>query len=103
MPLEEFRSRETIQAAYFDGSLESALEVARLFPSRLQIEFTGDDGAFLLRAVSQAAFLPANVWLYRNGSGHVEWRDHEELTKRWERLGEATAKKAPVTKRSTRK
>jgi hypothetical protein len=70
MPLEEFRSRETIQAAYFDGSLESALEVARLFPSRLQIEFTGDDGAFLLRAVSQAAFLPARN-LPSDGSGLV--------------------------------
>jgi hypothetical protein len=100
MPLgpvhETFRSRETIEAAYFDGSIESALEVARLFPSRLQIEFTGPDGDFLLRAVSQAAFVPPRVWVYRlYGSGHVEWRDHEELTKKWEQLQGEVPKSAP--------
>jgi hypothetical protein len=83
MPLETFRSRATISAVYFDGSLESALEVARLFPSQLQIEFTGGDD-FLLRAMNQAAFLSAHVWVYKNGSERVEWRDHEELMKKWE-------------------
>jgi hypothetical protein len=83
MPLETFRSRDTISAVYFDGSLESALEVARLFPSQLQIEFTGGND-FLLRATNQAAFVSAHAWVYKNGSSRVEWRDHEELTKKWE-------------------
>jgi hypothetical protein len=84
MPLEEFRSRETIQAAYFDGSLESALEVARLFPGSLQVEFTAHNGDFLLRARDLAAILTPHVWVYKNGSDRLEWRDQEELLVKWE-------------------
>jgi hypothetical protein len=83
MPLETFRSRVTIGAIYFDGSLKSALEVAQHFPGQLQIEFTGDED-FLVYAKQQANFLRPHVWVYNNGSSRVEWRDHEELTKQWE-------------------
>jgi hypothetical protein len=87
--METFRSRDTIQAIYFDGSLESALEVARLFPSQLQVEFTsGED--FLVYVKHQASFLKPHVWVYKNGSNRVEWRDHEEITQRWEQLNDGS-------------
>jgi hypothetical protein len=91
MPFETFRSRDLVKAIYFDGSLDAALEIAKAFPSRVQVEFTGGED-FLLRVNNQASFISAHTYVYENDSGRLEWRDLEELTKRWEQTSAPAAK-----------
>lgn len=81
---EVFRSKEYINAVYFDGSLETAMEICKSFPSRVSLEFI-DSKEFLLRVSNQAAFIQAHTWVYRNGSDRLEWRDTEELGKKWDK------------------
>jgi hypothetical protein len=81
---EVFRSKQYINAIYFDGSFETAVEIAKAFPSVAQIEFTGGSD-FLLRVNSQATFIPPHNWVYRNGNDRLEWRDTEELEKKWDK------------------
>lgn len=81
---EVFRSKQYINAIYFDGSLAIALVIAKAFPSTVSIEFTGDDD-FLLRVNSQAAIIRPHTWVYKNYSDRLEWRDTEELEKSWDK------------------
>lgn len=81
---EVFRSKETIAAIYFDGALATAMEIAKAFPCVVSIEFTGGED-FLLRVRDQAAFIQAHTWVYKNGSGRLEWRDTAELSTKWEK------------------
>lgn len=103
---ETFRSRATIQAIYFDGSILAAMQIGKAFPSMVQIEFIGDDGAFLLHAKNQAAFITAHNWVYKNDSGRLEWRDTAELDTKWEKQGDSPLPVAPskvITKRGPKR
>jgi hypothetical protein len=91
---ETFRSRETIQAIYFDGSLDSGMAICRAFPSVVSLEFTGSE-SFLLRVRDQAAFLKEHTWCYKNDSGRLEWRDTEELNTKWEKQATGPMPAAP--------
>lgn len=81
---EVFRSKATISAIYFDGSLEVALMIAKAFPGRVSVEFTGGED-FLLRVRDQASFIPPHNWVYENGDHRLEWRDTTELETKWEK------------------
>lgn len=96
---EVFRSTDVIEAIYFDGSIGVAMEIAKAFPSRVQIEFTGGDD-FLLRVTSQAAFIKPHTWVYKNGSDRLEWRDTAELAIKWEKQsGMPALKPLPIKSR----
>jgi hypothetical protein len=82
-----FRSRDLIEAVYYDGSRDGALEVLNAFPYYIQMELDGDNKP-TLRIANQAQIVKAHSWLYRNGEhGRIEVRDHEELSKKWEQIG----------------
>lgn len=78
-----FRSRDTVKALYFDGSLESALAILDAFAYSVQMEL---DGARKPTLRANSMVLREHVWLYKTENGLIAARDHEELTKRWEPL-----------------
>jgi hypothetical protein len=89
-PFISFRARDLIEAVYYDGSRESALEVLNAFPHSTQMELDGENKP-LLRITNQAQIVKAHSWLYKNGDhGRIEVRDHEELNKKWEQIGAQT-------------
>lgn len=98
-----FRSRDTIEAIYFDGSRESALEILNAFPHSVQLELDGENKP-MLRITSQAHIVKEHSWLYKNGEhGRIEVRDHGELTKKWEQLGEGATAQPPKNRPRARK
>lgn len=95
---EVFRSKEYIRAIYFDGSLEVAMVIAKAFPSRVQLEFTGGE-SFILRVTSQASIIVPHTYVYLNKDERLEWRDTAELEVKWDKWD----KDVPATPKRKRK